>query len=122
MLDGAAQQRLLPQFRALILEDPPTKALGMPDTPRAWFPPSNPGILNDQKFSATVAWLDLSSRDPDVLSYVNPGTHKAPSIYNDMHQYLDQILYAPPVVGSDFLTIGIPRLVSAIRPRLSSQI
>ncbi|KAF5310357.1 hypothetical protein D9611_012024 [Ephemerocybe angulata] len=123
MLNGAAQQRLFPQLKALILEDPPTMALGMPDPAGAWFPPTNPGIPNDQKLAATVAWLtghykhgDLSSRDLGMLSYVNPGTHKVPSIYNNMHQYLHEILYAPPVGGSDILTFGLaPQLHEAYR-------
>ncbi|KIJ91196.1 hypothetical protein K443DRAFT_14603 [Laccaria amethystina LaAM-08-1] len=106
-LSPGVKFRLAKYLRALVLQDPPTVALGLPARP-TWFPLYDPQIPARERVDYTCQWLTsyfkhgaLETRSPDALSVYLGSTHRAPSIFN-MHNNLSEILYPPPVTdGSD---------------------
>lgn len=108
-LSPDVKSRIAKYLKALILQDPPTVALGL-HTPPTLFPSVDPNFSASERIDFTCQWLTsyfkhgaLETRSPDALSAsADPGsTDRAPSIL-DTHNNLSEILYPPPVTnGSD---------------------
>lgn len=71
----------------------------MPSNPNNWIPLIDTSIPADTRIPATAQWVtsyfrhgDLSTRDPDVLSWVVPSIVQPPSIFNMSFSQFDDIV------------------------------
>lgn len=104
------QSRLKTHLRALILQEPPTVALGTPLPPKAWSPQIDTTIQESDRDPLFTQWItsyfrhgDLSKRDLDLLTYVVPATFRAPSVFTMSDEQIAEIVYQPPASTSDML-------------------
>ncbi|KAI0828547.1 hypothetical protein BC628DRAFT_1533941 [Trametes gibbosa] len=109
-LSSAAQARWASGMRALILQEPPTGALGTPLPPKAWTPQIDttvPAELRDPFFTQWITSYfthgDLSTRSLDVLSYVIPSTSRVPSIFNMSAEQISSTIHYGQAATSDML-------------------
>ncbi|EKM49711.1 uncharacterized protein PHACADRAFT_188757 [Phanerochaete carnosa HHB-10118-sp] len=107
-LPPPSKQYFSTNLRGLILLEPPTVTLGTPMPPKAWSPHIDttvPQELRDPFFGHWISSYfkhgDISTRDLDVLSYIVPGTFRAPSIYSMSEEQLAKMTYDPPAQTSD---------------------
>ncbi|KZT64253.1 hypothetical protein DAEQUDRAFT_718308 [Daedalea quercina L-15889] len=82
------QARLAQYIRALIIEDPPSAALGYVDPPGTWsfdafrVPQEAQNYFFLQSLTAYYDHGDLSTRDKSVIEYITPSFSRAPTIFN----------------------------------------
>ncbi|KAH9829969.1 uncharacterized protein C8Q71DRAFT_384822 [Rhodofomes roseus] len=83
------QARLAKYVRALIMEDPPSLALGLPLPEETWSYSHLTSLPKDKRDAFNVQWLtayfehgDLSSRDKSVIEYILPSSSRTPTLYN----------------------------------------
>lgn len=79
--------------------EPSAEILGLPSNPNNWIPLIDTSIPADTRIPATAQWVtsyfrhgDLSTRDPDVLSWVVPSIVQPPSIFNMSFSQFDDIV------------------------------
>ncbi|KAL6308738.1 Alpha/Beta hydrolase protein [Sparassis latifolia] len=82
------QERLARYLRALILEEPPSMAVGQPPAEGSWSVYVDPTIPEKDKNQLHTLWVsayfthgDLAARDPALLSHCAPSLHRRPSIF-----------------------------------------
>ncbi|KAI9066194.1 hypothetical protein FKP32DRAFT_1566413 [Trametes sanguinea] len=107
-LDTPARARWAAHMRALVLQEPPTVAIGSPLPSPFWSPMVDFSIPEELRGPFHSQWVtsyfkhgDLSTRDFKAVSYVLPATFRAPTIFNIPEERLKEIDYAPPATGSD---------------------
>jgi len=94
-------------MRALILQEPPSLAMGYPLPPGTWSPHMDPSIPPEQHTPFWAQWItsyfdhgDFSSRDPSALSHIVPSFTCRPTIYDmtvdEQEQILDQSVSEMP--------------------------
>ncbi|KIL65767.1 hypothetical protein M378DRAFT_161777 [Amanita muscaria Koide BX008] len=76
-------------LRALVIYEAGARVLGKPNPPKDWSPYAAECLPSDIRGHAFAQWVtayfdhgDLSTRDPDVLSYILPSTSRPGTIYN----------------------------------------
>jgi hypothetical protein len=86
----------------------------MPAAPQNWVPLFDTSMLATAQYSAFVQWVssyfqhgDLSTRDPDVLSYVTPSIIRPPSIFNMSQAEYDSIIDIGPNPTLDLHLLGL---------------
>ncbi|KAI0325572.1 hypothetical protein GY45DRAFT_1330121 [Cubamyces sp. BRFM 1775] len=89
ILPSISRSRFATYLRGVILYEPPTVAIGCPRPLQLWTPHIDTTIPEKERGSATVLWLsayfehgDLSSRDPEILTYCVPSFSRAPTLFN----------------------------------------
>ncbi|KAI0354026.1 hypothetical protein OH77DRAFT_1426430 [Trametes cingulata] len=109
-LPAASQLRWQSNMRALVLHEAPTVAIGSPLPPKAWSPQIDHSIPAEDRDPLFTQWItsyfkhgDLSTRDPNVLTYVVPATFRAPSIFRMSDKEIGKIVHEPPASGSEML-------------------
>ncbi|KAH9933383.1 uncharacterized protein B0H18DRAFT_983406 [Fomitopsis serialis] len=81
--------RLARYVRALIIEDPPSVALGYSLPAESWMYSNIPSVPEQKRDQLYLQWFtayfdhgDLSTRDKSVIEYIVPSSSRAPTIYN----------------------------------------
>ncbi|KAJ3794253.1 hypothetical protein GGU11DRAFT_690187 [Lentinula aff. detonsa] len=87
----ATRSRLASRIRSLIMQESSSNALGLPAPAQNWVPLdiSDPTIPAAHQYTAFAQWVtayfdhgNLSSRDPDVISWVVPSSFTPFTIFN----------------------------------------
>ncbi|KAI0666409.1 hypothetical protein C8Q78DRAFT_1072372 [Trametes maxima] len=111
---SAIQTRFSTYLRALILQEPPSVAIGTgPLPPQTYTPQIDTSIPAELQQPAFIQWItayfdhgDISSKDPNVLSYVLPSISRPPSVFNMSVAQLAGMTNNGPANGSDGLLIA----------------
>ncbi|TFK22663.1 hypothetical protein FA15DRAFT_671277 [Coprinopsis marcescibilis] len=112
-LGAESKSRLSRHLRSLIVQDPPSAALGLPVPGILWLPPNDESMPLEDRVPFTIQWLtsywdhgNIEQRNESSLSYIVPTTAQVPSIFS-MHNHLPSILVPGPftATGSDWFTL-----------------
>lgn len=102
-------------------------AIGTSLPPQTYSPQVDTSIPADLRQPAFVQWItsyfqhgDLSTRDPNVLSFVLPAIFRPPSVFNMSVAQLAAMTNTTPAAGSDALLIANlqPQLLASYRQAL----
>ncbi|KAI0704536.1 hypothetical protein C8Q76DRAFT_779013 [Earliella scabrosa] len=101
-LPPAMQDQLSSYLRSYVMFEPPTVAIGSPRPPQLWSPIIDTTLPEDMRYPAFVPYItgyfkhgDLSTRDPDVISYHVPALFRCPSAYHMSQEEHDAAVYLP---------------------------
>ncbi|THH21249.1 hypothetical protein EW146_g258 [Bondarzewia mesenterica] len=115
------QSRLASKVHTVIMQEPSSNALGLPAAPQNWVPQIDTSIPSDVRVPAFAQWVtayfqhgNLSTRDPNVLSYVLPATFRTPSIFNMSQSQFQSIVDTGvnPVIDSQLIALA-PQLLES---------
>ncbi|TBU21588.1 hypothetical protein BD311DRAFT_792642 [Dichomitus squalens] len=106
-------QKTLGQYlRALLLQEPPSIALGLPLPSQSWSPQIDTSIPARYRQTGSVQWItsyfehgDLSTRDPNVLEYVLPTVKRVPSVFTMRQDQLGEMTNIDAANGGDTLIV-----------------
>jgi pimeloyl-ACP methyl ester carboxylesterase len=88
--------RRITLFFCLVFEEPPSKAVAIPDPPKAYVPVNDETIPPEDRGAAFVQWVssyyvhcDISSHDVDQLNYRDADPLRKPTIANMTSEEMD---------------------------------
>lgn len=94
------------------LVEPPSVSIGTPFPPQTWSPTIDTSIPADVRQAAFIEWItsyfqhgDLSTRDPNVLSFYIPALFHTPSVFNMTDAQVAAMTNPATAAGSDELII-----------------
>ncbi|KAJ4478454.1 hypothetical protein J3R30DRAFT_816922 [Lentinula aciculospora] len=97
----ATKSRLASRMRTFIMQESSSNALGLPAPPQNWVPLdiSDPTIPAVHQYTAFAQWVsayfdhgDLSTRDPNVISWVVPSSFTPFTVFNMTRNQYDTIV------------------------------
>lgn len=102
-LPAEGQKRFADYIRAYVMQEHPSIFFGLPLSPTLWSPHMDGSIPEDWQTPFYTRWItsyfdhgELASRNVHVLSYIVPGTTRAPSIYNTSVEELSEMIDEGP--------------------------
>ncbi|KAJ3755385.1 hypothetical protein EV360DRAFT_72908 [Lentinula raphanica] len=112
----ATQSRLAARLRTFIMQESSSNALGLPAPPQNWVPLdiSDPTIPAAHQYTAFAQWVsayfdhgNLSSKDPNVISWVVPSSFTPFTVFNMSRSQYDSIVDTTdnPALDADQLAL-----------------
>ncbi|KAI1787182.1 hypothetical protein LXA43DRAFT_1030311 [Ganoderma leucocontextum] len=110
---NSTQQTLAKYVRATIFHEPPSVAFGLTLPPQSWSPQIDTSIPENYRQPGFVQWItayfqhgDLSTRNVDVLEFIQPSIAHVPSVFTMTQAQLDGMTDVAAADTGDTFIVG----------------